>query len=951
MNKIAVVGMSGRSPGAKDISTFWQNLIEGKETIAQFADETLELDVSDSESKQQGMKYINARGVLDDVDMFDAGFFGINPKEAAAMDPQHRLFLECAWEALEVAGYDPAQYTGAIGTFAGASINSYLHANLFNDRQAVETFCGQYQNTVSNALSGNEKDFLPMRVAYKLDLKGPAYSVQSTCSSSLVAVCQAAQSLINGQCDMALAGGVSITFPQKRNYLYQEGSIVSADGHIRTFDAEAKGTVFGHGAGVVLLKRLDDAVKDQDPIVAVISGFAVNNDGADKMAFSAPSLKGQEQVIKMAQQMAEVDPELIGYVEAHGTGTPLGDPIEVAALSNAFRARGAKDNGYCAIGTCKPNIGHLDAAAGVCGLIKTVLAVHHGQLPPMINYQTANEDIDFDTSPFYPNTSLKEWDTTEHKRYAGVSSFGVGGTNAHVIVEDFESQQTPEVKETEHLFVLSARNEKSLNDATAQLGKHLQENPQTNLVDVVHTLLNGRRQFNKRRFFVAQNTNDLVTKLTSSQQENAIAKWPQLKDDAVCFMFPGQGAQRVNMGRGLYHSMPVFKQTIDRCAEILRQHVDFDLIEKLYPIEDNDEHQITDTALAQPAIFSVEYALATLWMSWGVKPGMVIGHSVGEYVAAVVSGALSLEDALYLVSQRARLMQTLPEGGMMSVHLSAASIAPMLPKEISIAAENTPELTVVAGPRECLKVLQAQLKEQQVATDYLVTSHAFHSSMMDPILDEFETKFAGIEFNSVDIPWISTFNGELMTDEDIQQPTYWSQQLRQRVRFSEAIKCIDSLDHRILLEVGPGQALTVLTRQQLNHPDNTLCIPSLRSPGDWHGDKRSLLNTMGRLWSIGVDIDWDKFSLELGGKRVALPTYAFNRKSHWIEPPKQVDRQTEQVNFQVEPVQVVAETTIAQAEKPPLDRRALLATKPGDQCDWYRVRPNRPVFGANRIGF
>lgn len=885
---IAVIGMSGRFPGANNIRTFWQNLISGRETISHFSDSELEYDVSDPSDRAQGVRFVNARGVLENVDLFDADFFGIYPREAELIDPQHRLFLECAWEAVESAGYDPEVYDGLVGVYAGLTINSYLLANLIKDRRFAAEFASQYQVGAYHVMLGNDKDFMPMRVAYKLNLRGPAYAVQSACSTSLVAVCHAAQSLLNYQCDMALAGGVSITFPQKRNYQYQDEAMVSGDGHIHVFDAKAQGTVFGHGVGVVLLKRLEDAIADGDPIAAVIRGFAVNNDGAVKVGFAAPSVNGQAEVIATAQALAGVHPDTVSYIEAHGTGTPLGDPIEIVALTQAFRAGGTQRNGFCAIGSVKPNIGHLDVAAGVTGMIKTILSLQHKKIPPTLHFEKPNPKIDFANSPFYPVTSVIDWSVKEGPRRAGVSAFGVGGTNAHVVLEEAPIQSSESASRSEQLFLLSARTVTALDAATANLAEHLRVEETLNLADVAYTLQVGRLMFSQRRYFVSQDRSEAIQLLSNSRPPAVITTSSTMSAAPVCFLFPGQGAQRVNMGKGLYETEEVFRSAIDRCAHILKPHLGLDLRDKLFLSQgaECDGTQITETALGQPSIFAVEYALSQLWISWGLTPSALLGHSVGEYVAAVLAGVFSLEDALWLLAIRARLMQVLPKGSMMVVHLPVAEIQPNLPEGVSVAAENGPSLTVVSGPDPQVRTLKEELNRKNVATRYLVTSHAFHSSMMDPIVDEFTRRASEITPQSPRIPWVSTYTGRLMTKEDLDDPAYWGGQLRYRVKFSSALDRLMESGSRVFLEVGPGQTLTVLASQQLGRESDVVAVASLPNLEDWNKDIRSILQATGRLWAAGVDLDWKAFHGNQFRKRVSLPTYPFERKRFWIEPPR-----------------------------------------------------------------
>ncbi|MDB6121125.1 MAG: amino acid adenylation protein [Pedosphaera sp.] len=883
---IAIIGMSGRFPGAKSVAAFWENLKNGVDTISRFTDEELEFTNASETAKQQGNKVVKARAILQDVDQFDAAFFGIYPKEAEVMDPQHRFFLECAWEALEVAGYDPEAYPGLIGVYAGLSMNTYLLSNLISNREFAEKFTGSYQVGSYQVMLGNDKDFLPTRVSYKLNLRGPSIAIQTACSTSLVAISQACLNLMNYQCDMALAGGVSITFPQKRDYLYQEDGMVSGDGTCRTFDSKARGTVFGHGAGVVLLKRLADAVADGDHIYAIIKGSAVNNDGSVKIGYAAPSVQAQADVIAMAQAAAGVDAESISYIEAHGTGTPLGDPIEIAALTKAFRTS-TEAKGFCAIGTGKTNIGHLDVAAGVTGLIKTVMSLQNKLLPPMLYFEQPNPKIDFANSPFYPVTKLMEWKSSNGPRRAGVSAFGVGGTNAHVILEEAPKLEPSGKSRSQQLILLSAKTASALDQMTVNLATHLEANPQINLADVSSTLQRGRRGFNHRRTVVCRDTADAVATLKSMDAKRVATQQPATKNPPVVFMFPGQGAQYVNMGLELYQSEQVFREEIDRCAKILQSHLGMDLREVIYPTAEKAEtaqQQLNQTFVTQPAIFVVEYALAKLWMSWGIVPQALIGHSIGEYVAACLAGVFSLEDALGLLAARARLMQSLPAGSMLAVRLSAKELEPMLNGKLSLAAINSPSLSVISGPTEVLERFQAQLGK--VASRFLPTSHGFHSAMMDPILEPFTELVKKVKRNAPQIPWVSTLTGKWITAEDMTDASYWAKQLRQTVRMTEGLQELVKDPQRLFLEVGPGQTLSTLAKQ---HPDKSpeqIVLASLHHSQDQGLDTSTVLNTLGRMWLSGVNVDWNGFYHNERRLRVPLPTYPFERKRFWVEPVK-----------------------------------------------------------------
>lgn len=887
LDGIAVVGMSGRFPGAKNVEQFWQNLVNGIETVSLFREDELEFTVASPDAVALGQTFIRARAILDDVDQFDASFFGIYPREAELMDPQHRLFLECAWETLESGGYDPDRYPGMIGVYAGLSLNTYLLYNLCADRAFAANFAGNYQVGLYQVMLGNDKDFMPTRVSYRLNLRGPSMSIQSACSTSLVAICQACTSLLNYQCDMALAGGVSITFPQKRDYLYQDGAMVSADGACRVFDADASGTVFGHGVAVVLLKRMADAVADGDSILAVIKGTALNNDGSMKIGYAAPSVNAQAEVIAMAQAAAGVDPETISYIEAHGTATPLGDPIEIAALTQAFRGGGARRNCYCAIGTGKTHIGHIDVAAGATGLIKTILQLQHELIPPLLHFRSPNPKIDFANSPFFPVIKLMEWKRGESPRRAGVSAFGVGGTNAHVVVEEAPLPAPGGPSRPQQLLVLSAKTDSALQAMTANLAVRLEGQTELDLADAAFTLQSGRKQFAYRRAIVASDTTEAINRLRSLDTRTVATGRVGIQEPSIVFLFPGQGAQYLNMGRELYNSEAVFREAADCCADILQRSLGLDLRTVLYPNSAATlpaETQINQTWLAQPAIFVVEYALARLWMSWGVRPAVLIGHSIGEYVAAVLAEAFTLEDALALLSERARLMQSLPAGSMLAVRLGACEVERILPEGASIAAVNSPVLCVVSGPTYLIQEFQQKMESEGVAARFLHTSHAFHSAMMEPMLPEFAAAARQTLSQPPKLPWVSTSTGRWMRSDDLADGDYWVRQVRQTVRFTEAIELVIEDAHNIMLEVGPSQTLSQLARQHAKKPADATVISSMGSVAESGHDVSSILAALGRLWVAGVSINWGEFSSKEQRRRITLPTYPFERKRYWIEP-------------------------------------------------------------------
>ena len=879
--EIAVIGIAGRFPGARNVDQFWQNLSDGVESISFFSEDELEASVV-SPALLDHANYVPAGAVLDNVEFFDAPFFAFTPREAELMDPQQRFFLECAWEALETAGYDSERYNGRIGVFAGASLNTYLLNNLYSNRDLIESV-GGFQTVIAN-----DKDHLPTWVSYKLNLTGPSVNVQTACSTSLVAVHLACQSLLNHESDMALAGGVSIRVPSKSGYLYEEGGINSPDGHCRAFDARAHGTVAGEGVGVVVLKRLADALNDGDCIHAVIKGSAINNDGSLKVGYTAPSVDGQAAVIAEALEMAMVEPETITCIETHGTGTALGDPIEVAALTQAFRARTPK-KGFCAIGSVKTNIGHLDAAAGVASLIKTVLALKHRRLPPSLHFDRPNPQIDFASSPFHVNAKLSEWTSEGSPRRAGVSSFGIGGTNAHVVLEEAPPARRSERCRPQQLLIISAKTSSALETATANLATHLRLHPEVDLDDVAYTLQVGRREFPHRRALVCRGTDDAVNALTELNQKRVFTAFHEQSSRPIVFMFSGQGAQYVNMAAELYSSEPAFGDDIDRCSELLDPQLGVDLRRLLYPNEQEAaqaSRQLDQTLITQAALFSVEYALARLWMKWGVVPDAFIGHSIGEYVAACLAGVFSLEDGLSLIAARGKLMQQLPVGAMVAVPLSETEVRPLLNGKLSAAAVNSPSLCVVSGLAEAAQEFECEVTERGLNCRRLHTSHAFHSEMMEPIMEAFTEAVRKIELKPPHIPYLSNVSGTWITAGEATDPSYWARHMRQTVRFSEGIAELLKEPNRMFLEVGPGHTLATLVRQHGDAAAQRVVLSSLRHPQQQQSDTEFLLNTLGRLWLAGVNIDWFSFHEGERRRRVPLPTYPFEGVRYWIEPRK-----------------------------------------------------------------
>ncbi|MBD2559794.1 MULTISPECIES: type I polyketide synthase [Nostoc] len=902
--EIAIIGMAGQFPGAKNIDDFWTNLQNGVESISFFPDEEVK-DSGINHNLLQDTNYVKAGAILENVETFDASFFGFNPREAAITDPQHRVFLECAWSAIEAAGYNAETYEGLIGVFAGTGLNTYLF-NLASGRENLTDF-SDFQIAIAN-----DKDFLTTRVSYKLNLKGPSYTVQTACSTSLVAVHLACQSLLSGECDIALAGGVAIALPQKGGYLYQQGGILSPDGHCRAFDAQAQGTVSGNGVGIVVLKRLAEAIADGDSISAVIKGSAINNDGSFKVSYTAPSIDSQAKVIRAAQIMAEIEPDTISYIETHGTGTTLGDPIEITALTQAFRDK-TEQKGFCAIGSVKTNIGHLDTAAGIASLIKTVLAVKNKQIPASLHFEQPNPQIDFANSPFYVNSSLAEWKTNGTPRRAGVSSFGIGGTNAHVILEEAPIAESSSASRPWQLLLLSAKTSTSLETATANLVAHLRQNPDLNLADVAYTLDVGRQAFDHRRMVVCQNLDDAVKVLEIADSPRVLTSYQTPSNRPVVFMFSGQGAQYVNMALELYQSEPIFSEQVDYCCQVLKPHLGLDLRSVLYPHEKDTTQELMQTSLAQPALFVIEYALAKLWMAWGVHPQAMIGHSIGEYVAATLAGVFSLEDALGLVATRGRLMQQLPAGEMVAVPLSESEIKPLLGEKLSLAAINGPAMCVVSGDSEAIALLQNQLTEKVVEYRPLHTSHAFHSQMMEPILAPFMQDVAKLNLNPPEIPFVSNVTGTWITATDATDPSYWVKHLRQTVRFATGMAELLQEPERIFLEIGPGKTLSTFAKQQLVGHTQQVVVSSIRHPREQESDIAFLLTSLGRLWLVGVQVNWSQFYSQERRHRIPLPTYPFEHQRYWIDAQKQPDL-------------------------PKTDLPVLLATsKKPDVADWFYI--------------
>ena len=876
-SSIAIVGMSGRFPGAPNVPAFWENIREGRETIRVFTEEEL-LAAGERPELLRDPAYVKACGYLDDIDQFDAAFFGISPRDAAVFDPQHRLFLECASEAFEDAGYVGAKIGGPVAVFAASGASDYFTYNLATNEEVLRSIGAWLLRH-----TGNDPNFLATRVSYELDLVGPSMNVQTACSSSIVAVHLACQSLLNGECDVALAGASTI-YPEQLGYVYRPGEILSPDGHCRAFDAQAGGTVMASAVGCVILKRLSDAVRDGDCIRAVIRGSALNNDGSDKVGYLAPSVGGQARVIAEALDLAGVAPEDVSYIEAHGTGTLIGDPIEIAALVQAFGPDIQKQS--CAIGSVKSNIGHAGEAAGMCSLIKTVCALEHRELPPSLHYQTPNPQADLSNSPFFVNASLRPWSVAPGKtRIAGITSLGAGGTNAHLILEEGPTRPSQSRGDVgSQLLLLSSRSGAALDAASRNLAGHLRSHPEQPLDEVAFTLMAGREAFEVRRSLVASDAASAAALLEAQDPQRVFTGKAVREPISTVFLFPGGGAQYAGMGAELYHKEPVYRDAVDACLAVVQPRLNVDLRRLMFPPPDEAakaDKQLEAPSLALPALFAVEYALAMLLQSWGLIPAALIGHSAGEYAAACISGVFSMPDAISLVALRGMLFEKLPRGAMLSIALPEEQVRPLLGSELSLAAVNGPSLCVASGPVDAIARLESKLVAQEIEHARVHIDVAAHSSMLEPILSEFERFCRPIAFQKPKIPFVSNLTGTWIMESEAMDPAYWVRHLRNTVRFDQGARTLLASGSRALLEVGPGRTLASLCRQQ---PGKVAVVTTaLRHPNEAASDVAFLKAAVGRLWVAGIEIDSTRFFAPDSQRRVSLPTYPFERQRYWID--------------------------------------------------------------------
>ncbi len=871
---IAIIGLSCRFPQADSPQAFWELLRNGVDAITEVPPDRWEVDQFHADEPARGKTLTRFGGFLDNIDLFDPAFFGISPREAARMDPQQRLLLEVSWEALENAFIPPHTLAGTrTGVFVG--ISSYDYSRLqFDNHEMIDAYAG----------TGNAHSIAANRLSYVFDLRGPSMAVDTACSSSLVSVHLACQSLRSGESDLALVGGVNLILTPELTITFSQARMLAPDGHCKTFDASADGYVRGEGCGVVILKRLSDAMRDGDNILALIRGSAVNQDGRSN-GLTAPNGLAQQDVIRTALAQAQVLPSQISYIEAHGTGTPLGDPIEMASLNAVLN-----DDSHqrVIVGSVKTNIGHLESAAGIAGLIKVVMAMQNESIPPHLHLKEINPYLSLETSRIEIGTYLRPWKRRDQPRFAGVSSFGFGGTNAHIILSDAPSLESDSLLSTEierprHLLTLSAKSENALQELSRSLSEQLQI---TNykLPDLTFTSNTTRSHFEHRLAVQASSKEDLLKGLEDflDQSESSLVSTGKTKPGAqpkIAFLFTGQGSQYAGMGKQLYDTQPVFRAALDECARILDPILGRSLLEIIFA--DKNDSTINQTTFTQPALFAFEYALARMWLSWGIKPHAVMGHSVGEYVAACIAGAFTLEDGLRLIAERARLMGGLPKNGtMVAVFADADKIGDILKpfaNQVSIAASNGSDNTVISGEKTAVQSVVDELTKFGITSKPLVVSHAFHSPLMDSILDEFESFAQRIHFSNPQILLLSNVTGEALT----QPPSakYWRDHIRAEVKFASGIQSLANLGIDTFIEVGPSPVLLGMGKRCLPE-SKSAWLPSLRQNQD---EWQTILDSLGKLYVQGVEIDWNEFDNGYSRNKVALPNYPFDRQRYWLD--------------------------------------------------------------------
>lgn len=872
---IAIVGMDCKVPGADNVIQYWDNLCNGVESLTLFTDEEL-LAAGVPNELLNHPEYIKHAFKINDIEQFDASFFGFTPREAALIDPQQRLLLESSWQLMESAGYNPDHYDGKIGVFVGTGTSKYLLKNIMSSIDLDTT------PEIRQIWMGNDVNFASTMISYKLNLKGPSVNVQTACSTSLSAVTLGVQSLLNYQCDMAIAGGCSVAVPQDTGYLYIQGDVLSQDGHCRPFDKDCSGTLAGSGVGLVLLKRLEDAVNDRDNIIAVIKGASFNNDGSAKVGYSAPSVEGERNAIKSAQILSEVEEETITYIEAHGTATPMGDPIEVQALTEAF-AEATDQKNFCALGAVKANIGHLDAAAGTAGLIKTALMLRNKKLVPTINYKETNPNIDLKNSPFYVNTQFRDWNPDCKVRRAGVSSFGIGGTNVHVVLEEAIETRSIKSNEEYNVLLLSAKSKTAYEKVATELLDYIKNNEEIDYRNVLYTMNIGRKRLPYRGGLVCNSREDLMEKLNSGLP----GTWRSNDNDKeVVFLFPGQGAQYVNMTKQLYDTKPVFRREMDRCFDILKEQFGYDLKEIVFA-DVGSEERLKETQNTQVAMFAVEYCLAKQLMYWGITPKALLGHSIGEYVAACLADVFSLEDGLRLVLMRGRIIQSTPEGDMLYVNMNEQEAKKYLNDKVSLALINSENRVVLSGESEALKEVIEQVKGH---SEYRVlhTSHAFHSYMMQDAVEAMRDVLTTVQFHEPKIPIMSNVSGEWLKPDEATDVNYWIQHMLGTVRFKDASVNLAKNNYKYFIEVGPGRTLSVFMEDNLKAYTDCTLLQTVRDAQNTVNDNKFMAEFLKKSWISGLNIQLSKFYEEEILFRVPLPTYPFEKKRHWISAGKKL---------------------------------------------------------------
>lgn len=872
--EVAIIGMAGRFPKAKNIEEYWNNLMGGKECITFFSEEELR-EAGVDELTLHDSSYVKARPYMEDIEYFDAEFFKINSREAAIMDPQHRLFMQAAWESFEDAGYIPANYDGKIGIFAGCDANTYLLNNVILSEPDIV-------REDPLAIKMEDKDYLCTRTAYRLNLTGPSVMTQSACSSAVAAVHFASESILSGECDMALAGAVSLTLPVKTGYLYKEGGVVSRDGHVCAFDSQSSGTVYGDGLGVVVLKRLSDAIEDNDHIYAIIKGVASNNDGGGRIGFAAPGLQGQAEVIQSAMEAAGVESDSIGYIETHGTGTKLGDSIEIAALAEAYK-RGIRKEGTCPIGSVKPNIGHASTASGIASLIKVALALENEIIPPTIHYHETNPEIDFTNTPFYVNTKVKDWKRGGSPRRAGLSAFGLGGSNAHMILEEAPERKKTEETKRYHVFMLSAKNEEVLKEYELKIADYMQKKTEASLEDIARTLQEGRMQFPYRCAVVAQNAEELI-KGFYTKKTNYVSGNKQDTEKYV-LMFPGIGEEYEGLVQGLYENITQFKKYLDHCRDIIQKQFGWDMYSFLFSIEKetkNKNGRKLETKYTYVMVFSIEFSIAKLLEEFGVVVDTYIGYSIGEYVAACLSDVFGVEDAISLLYSRGELIDGLPEGAMLSVMLPHSEVERMLGNNLSLAAIEAPHISVVSGECNAIADLEYKLKEEGIAAKRVPTDRAFHSYQMKSIAAKFKEIVKGVRRKAPKKRFISNVTGDFITEKEAMSADYWSRHLVSTVQFSAGVQTLLK-EEFIWIEAGAGNSLSVFAMQH-SAKLRGKTVQTIRTYYNKTADDVYFLAALAKLWCCGADIRWEIWHGGQKYNKVSLPTYPYQKTKYWIQP-------------------------------------------------------------------